>query len=106
MRTNSPRSRSWYDEDVGALPALVGDAGIYLMSNGEPPIYHDGTLVKEADDDRKLQLTAEAEGCGAFAEFEFPGGRYTTQSKRETISPYRYLSRMFGWYERRLGRQL
>ena len=49
---------------------LVGDAGIYLMSNGDPPIFHDGTLIREKGNERKPHLIAEAEGCDAFAEFE------------------------------------
>jgi hypothetical protein len=36
--TNSPKSVAYYDEDVGRCLMLVGDAGIYLMSNSEPPI--------------------------------------------------------------------
>lgn len=34
------------DADVGKVPAglwLVGDQGIYLMSNGQPPLLRDGT---------------------------------------------------------------
>jgi hypothetical protein len=68
--TNSPKSRQWYDDDVGQCLLLVGDAGVYLMSNGEPPVFHDGTLVRAEGDDRKLFLIAEAEGCDAFVEFE------------------------------------
>jgi hypothetical protein len=68
--TNSPKSALYYDEDVGRCLLLVGDVGIYLMSNGDPPIYHDGTLVKAEGEDLKLHLVARAEGCDAFAEFE------------------------------------
>jgi hypothetical protein len=68
--TNAPRSRSWYEKDVGRCLLLVGDAGVYLMSNGDPPIYHDGTLVNEVGEYKKPLLIAEAEGCGAFDEFE------------------------------------
>jgi hypothetical protein len=68
--TNSPKSRQHYGEDVGPCLLLVGDAGVYLMSNGEPPIYHDGTLVNAEGEHRKLLLIAEAEGCDVFAEFE------------------------------------
>jgi len=40
------------------------------MSNGEPPIFRDGTLTKAKGDDQKLLLIAEAEGCDVFVEFE------------------------------------
>lgn len=68
--TNAPKSKRWYGEDVGPCLMLVGDAGVYLMSNGDPPIYHDGTLIKEEGDDRKMLLIAIAEGCDSSAEFE------------------------------------
>ncbi len=68
--TNSPKTKPWYGEDVGPCLMLVGDAGVYLMSNGDPPIFHDGTLIREEGNDRKLLLVANAEGCDSSAEFE------------------------------------
>ena len=68
--TNSPKKKLWYGEDVGPCLMLVGDAGVYLMSNGDPPIFNDGTLVREEGNDRKLLLVANAEGCDSSAEFE------------------------------------
>jgi hypothetical protein len=68
--TNSRRSTSWYGKRVGKCLLLVGDAGIYLMSNGVPAILRDGTLLKKDADQRSLRLTAEAEGCDSSSEFE------------------------------------
>lgn len=68
--TNSTKSNLWYGEDVGRCLVLVGDAGIYLISNGDPPIFFDGTMIREEGDDRKLLLVAEAEGCDSSADFE------------------------------------
>jgi hypothetical protein len=50
---SSPESRANYGEH-DATPALwlVGDAGVYLMSNGSPPTSHSGQI-----------LTAPADGC-------------------------------------------
>jgi hypothetical protein len=50
---NSPESRANYgDRDAKPALWLVGDAGVYLMSNGSPAIAHDGQI-----------LTAPADGC-------------------------------------------
>lgn len=43
---------------------LVGDAGIYLMSNGSPPIMGDGRVKNPEKAGNKLRLVAYAEGCG------------------------------------------
>ncbi|MPZ40898.1 MAG: DUF3085 domain-containing protein, partial [Rhizobiales bacterium] len=40
---------------------LVGDSGVYLMSNGDPPIADTGRLIKKEDMARRL--TAPAFGC-------------------------------------------
>jgi hypothetical protein len=68
--TNSPRSRPYYGEEVGRCLLLCGDPCVYLISNGDPPIYHDGTLINEVGEYKKQLLIAEAEGCGALAELD------------------------------------
>src|SRR5690606_14485165 len=68
--TNSRRSMPWYGKRVGKSLLLVGDTGIYLMSNGLPAILHDGTLLKRDGDQRSIRLIAEAEGCDSSSEIE------------------------------------
>ena len=68
---NAPTYQLYYGEDLGRCLMLVGDAGIYLMSNGTPPMYHDGTLRKGDDTEHnKTHLIAEAEGCGSSADID------------------------------------
>lgn len=43
---------------------LVGDSGIYLMSNGLPPMLEDGRVVTLAKANGKRRFVAYAEGCG------------------------------------------
>jgi len=66
----SPESMRWYGEAIGRNLILVGDSGIYLMSNGLPPLMADGKLLGTTSSEVKRRLTAEAEGCGPSAEFE------------------------------------
>ena len=68
--TNSPKTALWFGEDVGRCLMLVGDAGIYLMSNGSPQILFDGTLAKKKRFAPLRALVATAEGCDASADFE------------------------------------
>lgn len=68
--TNSPKTALWYGEDVGRCLMLVGDAGIYLMSNGRPQILFDGTLAKKKRLAPQRPLIASAEGCDSAADFE------------------------------------
>ena len=61
---NAPKSRSAYGEqDAGPALWLVGDAGIYLMSNGLPPISHTGEILKGNGAAKIPYLTAPAAGC-------------------------------------------
>jgi hypothetical protein len=61
---NSPKSRSAYGEqDAGPALWLVGDAGIYLMSNGLPPISYTGEILKGNGGGKTPYLTAPAVGC-------------------------------------------
>jgi len=61
---NAPKSRSAYGEqDAGPALWLVGDAGIYLMSNGLPPISHTGEILKGNGGAKTPYLTAPAVGC-------------------------------------------
>ena len=60
---NAPESLPYYG-GTRAEPALwlVGDHGVYLMSNGKPALGADGQLI--ADDDKGVRrLTARAVGC-------------------------------------------
>ena len=68
--TNSPESMPWYGETIGRKLYLIGDSGIYLMSNGLPPIMADGKLHGSSSLEGKRRLVAEAEGCGPSAEIE------------------------------------
>jgi len=63
---NAPEFASSIDDEGGPSPALwlVGDAGIYLMSNGKPPILHDGKVVSMEKAGFQKRLCAYAEGCG------------------------------------------
>ena len=63
---NSPRIAKGYWDERRAKRALVlvGDSGIYLMSNGEPPMMDDGRVMRGKNTKRQLRFTAMAEGCG------------------------------------------
>ena len=54
-----------------AKPAiwLVGDAGIYLMSNGKPALLQTGFLAKD-EAIEELRLVAHADGCGPFDDID------------------------------------
>jgi len=69
---NAPGHRPAMDDDEGPAPALwlVGDAGIYLMSNGSPPILQDGKVATVGQAAEKRRLCAFAEGCGPEAEVD------------------------------------
>lgn len=63
-------SKEWsmgYDEDMEPAPALflVGDQGIYLMSNGKPGLPRDEEAAKQQASGEKFvkQRVAYAEGC-------------------------------------------
>jgi hypothetical protein len=43
---------------------LVGDAGVYLMSNGRLPILYDGRIVSVEEARHRVRLCAHAGGCG------------------------------------------
>lgn len=49
---------------------LVGDSGIYLMSNGAPPILENGKVVPVARAKGQRRLVAYAEGCGPNDELD------------------------------------
>jgi hypothetical protein len=50
---------------------LVGDSGVYLMSNGDPPMSQTGHLIKKKDAVGVSRLTAPAFGCDpAYNAFE------------------------------------
>lgn len=61
---NSPSHEKSFGERR-AKPSvwLVGDAGVYLMSNGRPALLHNGRLGKPSASPRSPALTAHAEGC-------------------------------------------
>jgi len=63
---NAPKHVSSMDDEDGPGPALwlVGDSGIYLMSNGSPPILHDGEIVSVKNAAGYRRLCAYAKGCG------------------------------------------
>lgn len=61
---NAPQHLSSYGEKSKAALWLVGDAGIYLMSNGSPPQLRDGSIKSVAAAGQSPRLTAYAEGCG------------------------------------------
>ena len=42
---------------------LVGDTGVYLMSNGSPPVSEKGDVLKRGGDTDVARLVAHAEGC-------------------------------------------
>lgn len=67
---NAPQSRPYWGEEVGRCLLLVGNSGIYLMSNGIPPISHRGKVPRENEEPEFPSLIAEAEGCGAFNEVD------------------------------------
>ncbi len=61
---NSPAHKKRYGQrKPGPELWLVGDAGIYLMSNGDPPQRHDGKIAGPLKVGETLLLTAHAEGC-------------------------------------------
>lgn len=67
LSDHARNSREWqpvYGER-NPKPALllVGDAGVYLMSNGLPPISYRGLVPKEGEDAEIPYLIAPAEGC-------------------------------------------
>lgn len=45
---------------------LVGDAGVYLMSNGSPPQLQDGSVKDAKEAGSTPRLVAYADGCGRF----------------------------------------
>ncbi|MFB6415225.1 MULTISPECIES: abortive infection family protein [Bradyrhizobium] len=61
---NAPTSLPWYGRK-GPKRALwlVGDAGIYLMSNGSPAMDQNGALIKKKKNTGVQRLVAPALGC-------------------------------------------
>ncbi len=61
---NSPKwQKSWGVRKAKPSLWLVGDAGVYLMSNGNPQISHDGKVPKGKAKTQTPYLSAPAEGC-------------------------------------------
>jgi hypothetical protein len=61
---NSPESLPWYGRTrPKRVLWLVGDAGIYLMSNGSPAIDEKGNLIKKKKSVGIRRLVAPAFGC-------------------------------------------
>lgn len=60
------------DDDDGPAAALwlVGDADLYLMSNGKPPLLQDGKIVSVEEAVSTRRLCAFAEGCGPLNEVD------------------------------------
>lgn len=54
LRERKPKASIW----------LVADAGIYLMSNGKPPLLESGRLETSTTPAHSPRLVAHAEGCG------------------------------------------
>jgi hypothetical protein len=67
---NAPRSKPYYGKKVGHCLMLVGDAGIYLISNGDPPISYRGVIPRRGQNVETPLLVANAEGCGPEDEFD------------------------------------
>jgi hypothetical protein len=68
---NSPaHMKSWRERKPKPGLWLVGDSGIYLMSNGDPPLLRDGKTAKVADTNGMRRLTAHADGCDWMDDFD------------------------------------
>jgi len=68
---NSPEHLQYYGEDTGPALWLVGDAGIYLMSNGSPRLGDDGLLIEPGKENSRKSLRVCADGCDpSIDEFE------------------------------------
>lgn len=68
---NSPQSEKFYGEDTGPALWLVGDTGVYLMSNGSPRINSDGLLIELGKEKGQQSLVIYADGCDpTLDEFE------------------------------------
>lgn len=60
---NSPQSEKFYGEDTGPALWLVGDTGVYLMSNGSPRINSDGLVMEKGKEKGQRSLVVYADGC-------------------------------------------
>lgn len=60
---NSPNFLPFYGTDTGPALWLVGDAGIYLMSNGSPRMAHDGMHIPKGRECEHRSFTVHAAGC-------------------------------------------
>lgn len=60
---NAPAASEYYGETIGPALLLVGDSGIYLMSNGQPGISEEGVVPHDALKSKKPYLVCYAEGC-------------------------------------------
>lgn len=69
---NASESAEFFGEQIGPALILVGDSGIYLMSNGRPVLAESGLLQKDARPGKFQHLVAYAEGCDPDVDaFEF-----------------------------------
>ena len=60
---NAVMSERNYGKDVGPALLLVGDAGIYLASNGNPRLSDDGLLIDPEEQVGVRNLVVYADGC-------------------------------------------
>jgi len=61
---NSPTHiKAWGEKKTKPALWLVGDSGVYLMSNGNPPLLSNGKISKIGNTVGQPRLTAHAEGC-------------------------------------------
>jgi|GEM_PF-822491 len=68
---NMKKHWRYLDEEPAPSLMLVGDSGIYLMSNGVPKLGDSGLLVEGKSDKAAHSLVVHAEGCNPGAdEFE------------------------------------
>jgi hypothetical protein len=67
---NAPRHLPAYGEESNAALWLVGDAGLYLMSNGDPPQLADGSIKSTEAAGQNPRLVAYAQGCGTEDEVD------------------------------------
>lgn len=60
---NSSDHLEFYGQDTGPAIWLVGDSGIYLMSNGQPRLGEDGLLIEPGKELEVYSLRVHADGC-------------------------------------------
>jgi hypothetical protein len=69
-RNSRAHKRTWGQRRAKPALWLVGDSGIYLMSNGSPPLLRNGKIAKAIDTVRLPVLAAFADGCDLIDEVE------------------------------------